>query len=645
MAFNRLRAMSPEEKMYLRYKKPHVHNDYLDKVLRDMRIKYKLGWNGSSIIEQDKQLFFDYIENDFVSNDTINITANTNVLDVSMKEEVAYTDGKTISINKWLIDHPEMAKTIIAHEFGHIYLEHFSDYHKRIDVELYRITEKRLKDILVNTNSIYNSLEGEELVKWLDKNKQVKRSIIKQFTYIIRGMVYDFDVNDRLLDEDEYLSFFVKQMPMSAFIKLLDNEFNPVNTPIVPSSVGSNRPWDMMYNANLIIDHAERSLPKIDSKDDDIGDAIRDMMDQISSLLKDMVSQDNDSHLDNLPDQSNSNNNGGGSSSKQYGISKNNNNTTEEEDKEFKENQNHQGQNQQQQNQNGNGEGQEQNQQNQNGGVGFANVQAGDSSQTDGDREREAGGSSGQESKDFDETDQLNHEKILSMLDDLELPEVEDTVPQNGCGRGKSNASAVVKLKEPIEEFYDLIVNSSKKRSPKRKMKRDPIKLYNSGKLGRANKVLIPKLKREYTVDKVEKGCRAIFVVDVSSSMSADEISKIVSTVHKAFSKNKRNYDFTIITWNTDLVRVLDLDNLEKIEIGGGTDIASGIKYAIENFHESKDDNFFVISDFDDYLSDWDREMGKSKYFNLENTFAVKTSNGVRSQVLKNFKEISLIKK
>lgn len=640
MAFNRLRAMSPQEKMYLRYKKPHVHNDYLDKILRDMRIKYKLGWDGTSIIEQDKNLFFDYIENDFISNDTVNITANTNVLDVSMKKEVAYTDGKTISLNKWLVDNPEMAKTIIAHEFGHIYLNHFSDYHKKLDVELYRLTEKRLKDILINTKSVYNSLEGEELVKWLDKNKQVKRTIIKQFTYIIRGMVYDFDVNDRLLDEDEYLSFFVKQMPMEAFIKLLDNEFNPVNTPIVPSSVGSNRPWDIMYNANLVIDYAERSLPKIDYKDDDIGNAMRDMMEQISSLLKDMASQDNDSHLDNLPDQPNSSNNsGGGGSGKQYGISKNNNNTTEEEDKEFNENQ------QQNQNNDGNGEGKEQDQQNQNGGVGFADVQAGDSSQDSGDREREAAGSSGQQSKEFGETEQLNHEKILDMLDDLELPEVEDTKPQNGSGRGNSIVSAVVRLKEPIDEFYDLIVNSSKKKAPKRRMKRDPIKLYNSGKLGRANKVLIPKLKREYTVDKVEKGCRAIFVVDVSSSMSADEISKIVSTVHKAFQKNKRNYDFTIITWNTRLVRVLDLDNLEKIEIGGGTCIADGIRYAIENFHESKDDNFFVISDFDDYLSDWDEEMGKSKYFNLENTFAVKTSNGVRSQVLKNFKEISLIKK
>lgn len=632
MAFNKLKAMSREEKINLRYKTPHKHIDYLDNHIRDMKIKYELAWEGKNIIEQDKTLIFGYIENDLMNNNIDkNIKANTNIIYSSMKEEVAYTDGKTISLNNWLSDKTEMAKTIIAHEFGHIYLDHFSDYYKKVEVELYRLTEKRIEDILTNTGSFYNNLEGKELISWLNKNKNVKRALIKQYSMIIRGIVFDYDVNDRLIDENEYLSFFVKQMPFNAFLKLMDNCFDPVNTPIVPSAVGSNRPWDLLYNANLIIDESHRLLPKIEDKDDQINQAMQEMQDMISSLLKDIVSDD--SHLDNLPDSNNSGN--GSKNSNNFEISKNNNNTNNSG------NSNNSGKNS---NNTQNSDNEDKSDDENKGGVSFAKVESGQDT-NEGGKESSVSGSNGKGIKDFNENDKIFNEQLLDLYDDIKLPEVNDTKTSGGHSNGKSLASAKVKLKEPIDDFYDLIVKSSKLKKEKKEFKRDPIKLYNSGKLGRRNKVLIPTLRMKHQISKKYDACRAIFIVDVSSSMSANEISKIVSTVHKAFTTNRRKYDFSIITWNTDLVRVLDLNNLEEIEIGGGTEIARGIKYAVENFHKSKDDNIFVISDFEDYLDDWDSEVIKSKFYNYENTFAVKTSNGVRSKKLENFKEISLVKK
>jgi predicted metal-dependent peptidase len=106
-------------------------------------------------------------------------------------------------------------------------------------------------------------------------------------------------------------------------------------------------------------------------------------------------------------------------------------------------------------------------------------------------------------------------------------------------------------------------------------------------------------------------------MIDISGSMNTGLIDRILNTISKKMKKINNALTYDIITWNTNLGEHLrDIkasDVVPKVRYGGGTILATGIKYFKENY--GKEAIFIIISDFEDCLEDWHREeMGMTGY-------------------------------
>jgi predicted metal-dependent peptidase len=104
-----------------------------------------------------------------------------------------------------------------------------------------------------------------------------------------------------------------------------------------------------------------------------------------------------------------------------------------------------------------------------------------------------------------------------------------------------------------------------------------------------------------------------IFLADVSGSMKEKSIFGIINDLSIRV-KRLGLKEVKLITWNTDKVQEITLDDFKTLKqglrIGGGTELAEGIKY-INSFNK---DNYpvIVISDLEDNLSEWNREFLKN---------------------------------
>lgn len=143
--------------------------------------------------------------------------------------------------------------------------------------------------------------------------------------------------------------------------------------------------------------------------------------------------------------------------------------------------------------------------------------------------------------------------------------------------------------------------------------RQDPLYNYNRGKT--SGGVMRTRIT---TVEEYRPG-NLVALIDVSGSVNIELVKALLSEVLKY--KSKFGVKSRIILWDTHLVDDLPLkrSNLEAICCGGGTTIARGIRYAREKYLKSEQDKLCVISDFEDYLSDWADELAEIK----GDTFAI----------------------
>lgn len=122
--------------------------------------------------------------------------------------------------------------------------------------------------------------------------------------------------------------------------------------------------------------------------------------------------------------------------------------------------------------------------------------------------------------------------------------------------------------------------------------------LYNLNRNKYNSNVLIPK-----NVQYVNHRKAKLFLLfDVSGSVEPKAVFNLISTFRK-FSKDFKNT--RIVSWSTMLVDEWGIEDKIPNNYGGGTDIAPGIQYMNQKYELKKDDVLFVISDFNDQLSDW----------------------------------------
>lgn len=158
-------------------------------------------------------------------------------------------------------------------------------------------------------------------------------------------------------------------------------------------------------------------------------------------------------------------------------------------------------------------------------------------------------------------------------------------------------------LKEVIQHVRSRVV--------KQDTRKDVMKLYNKGIV---RSVIAPTVSRKVTISNEPK---LVYLIDISGSMDTRLIDRILKTISKSMAKLSRGLRYDIITWSTELGdHIKDIDpkkGVPKISSGGGTRMAKGIKYFKDHYDPSA--TLIVISDFEDYLEEWNQiESQMSEY-------------------------------
>ena len=154
---------------------------------------------------------------------------------------------------------------------------------------------------------------------------------------------------------------------------------------------------------------------------------------------------------------------------------------------------------------------------------------------------------------------------------------------------------------DKVEMILREIVQNVKKRVVSYTYSRNVMRLYNRG-IDR--RVIRPTMSQKVNMNTEIK---LVFLIDVSGSMDRNLIQRILVTIPSELNKINRSLKYDIITWDTELENhfkdLTSKDVVPKIEVGGGTRIAKGIKY----FKDQYDDTavLVIISDFEDTLSEW----------------------------------------
>ena len=184
----------------------------------------------------------------------------------------------------------------------------------------------------------------------------------------------------------------------------------------------------------------------------------------------------------------------------------------------------------------------------------------------------------------------------------------------NGCGSGGSGGVGhnVTKL-DPIEMSLEEVIQKFKSKVIEWKETRDVLWNWNRG-INRT--VIAPSYKQK--VD-VKTQPTVVFLIDVSGSMDTALVDRCLNTIARKMKKINGGLKYSIITWSTHLHdHIKDIDprkSVPRINVGGGTRMALGIKYFKENY--DKNAILIVISDFEDYLEEWSEQEKTMKDYTM----------------------------
>lgn len=126
---------------------------------------------------------------------------------------------------------------------------------------------------------------------------------------------------------------------------------------------------------------------------------------------------------------------------------------------------------------------------------------------------------------------------------------------------------------------------------------KDPLFNYNRG---RSKDVLIPRVRRNLTKGTSESVLTSL--VDVSGSMDEKKVMRLCESINSTSARKK-----VTAFWNTELVQEVVNDIPESINMGGGTDLAPGIRWIVENHPNTV--QLFIMSDFEDDLEAIQKEL------------------------------------
>ncbi len=180
---------------------------------------------------------------------------------------------------------------------------------------------------------------------------------------------------------------------------------------------------------------------------------------------------------------------------------------------------------------------------------------------------------------------------------------------------GNSGSPYAIRTVDREVDLVDMalkeVMQHVRSRVVKQDTRKDVMKLYNKGVV---RSVIAPTVSRKVTISNEPK---LVYLIDISGSMDTRLIDRILKTISNSMAKLSRGLRYDIITWSTELGdHIKDIDpkkGVPKISSGGGTRMAKGIKYFKDHYDSSA--TLIVISDFEDYLEEWNQiESTMSEY-------------------------------
>lgn len=188
--------------------------------------------------------------------------------------------------------------------------------------------------------------------------------------------------------------------------------------------------------------------------------------------------------------------------------------------------------------------------------------------------------------------------------------------PGTGCGSSggaSGDLDASQGPKDPVDEAIDEVIRGFKSKVCSFELKKDMTYLYNRG----INRAVIAPVY--HTKVKVTSNPKIVFLIDVSGSMNRGLVSRILNSIASKMKGIKKGLKYDVIAWSTQLCS--HFENIDphkpvpKINVGGGTRMAKGIKYFRD--HYDKSSVLVLISDFEDYLDEWEKETSEMTGYDL----------------------------
>ena len=167
--------------------------------------------------------------------------------------------------------------------------------------------------------------------------------------------------------------------------------------------------------------------------------------------------------------------------------------------------------------------------------------------------------------------------------------------------------------KDSVEMAIEEVIKNFKKKVCGFTLKRDMLYLYNRG-INRTIMAPTYHNKVSHTTNP-----KIVFLIDVSGSMNSSLVNRIIHTISKKLRGIRKGLKYDIIAWSNSLCgHMKDIDPtkpIPKIRIGGGTRMADGIRYFRDNY--GSDAVMVLISDFEDYLDEWQKVTDLMKDYDL----------------------------
>lgn len=198
--------------------------------------------------------------------------------------------------------------------------------------------------------------------------------------------------------------------------------------------------------------------------------------------------------------------------------------------------------------------------------------------------------------KELKETSSVN-EKFESRV---EQGDEEGGQPNKKAGKkaGKGNQYKESDLDDDIKSDEDLKEFIRGIHIKKTRIVRKTDVMYNYNRRKTGSSVIVPKISSSYK--KKDEKATLYILYDVSGSVNPELTEKVVKTISEICDELKTGS--RVIFWNESLVNDIDIKDIGRVYCGGGTYLASGVKYIEQKYSPKKNDFVLIVSDFEDNI-------------------------------------------